>query len=561
MKKALLLGLFSISSALLLAQKPLSIEAEEIAQKLFITSELPKITGHLLHYEEELDKELEVFYYTTQFDSQFPVQKSAEIDPEGNFEIILPYAAPYQKLQIAVSDIYFGEPIIHQGLSISIDLEKYRGKRLLFPSLDGPDADLNQYLQKYTFASAISAATLLTTVHNTNSDRDLSFTEKIEKIKELYASLGTFNKGYIEKNPSPYAWILAEKLNSQMYQDLFSISLRNKIDEPLLKEILAYQPGILSRETIFYYQSINALLSSETQEEKFFRTEKVLNSLITGKPQKDSLQIYLTEYKKRRFKEPYDKEIYKSGAYKYLGPHKQELEQAKLNIHVQKLAKLPSQKANLVAFIGQPDDLWKRETYLRTVLPILTASTYKTRMEAQWEQDKEKVLKLDKVLTQESTQDTAHPYGTQVLHLEGETSLYVSDKTEVEDFLTTVQEVHKGKSIILDIWTTWCGPCLMDMKRSKPIKAKMKDLPVKVIYLCMEDGSGSNLESWKKKVADMGTEGEHILLPKDFAKKFMKHFEFNSYPSYVFIDKNGEIDLEIIQRISMINIEELKKRL
>ncbi|MEL6251151.1 MAG: hypothetical protein AAFR87_03990 [Bacteroidota bacterium] len=41
----------------------------------------------------------------------------------------------------------------------------------------------------------------------------------------------------------------------------------------------------------------------------------------------------------------------------------------------------------------------------------------------------------------------------------------------------------------------------------------------------------------------------------------MSHFKFQAYPSYAFIDKDGNIDLNYVKRISHINLEDLKKKL
>lgn len=93
------------------------------------------------------------------------------------------------------------------------------------------------------------------------------------------------------------------------------------------------------------------------------------------------------------------------------------------------------------------------------------------------------------------------------------------------------------------------------------VKEQMKDLPVNVIYLCMEDNAGSNLANWKETVASKASNGDHIFLPRSFARKFMDHFEFSYYPSYIFIDREGKLDKKFIKRISDIDLEKLKKRL
>ncbi|MEM6806957.1 MAG: hypothetical protein AAF696_36490, partial [Bacteroidota bacterium] len=66
---------------------------------------------------------------------------------------------------------------------------------------------------------------------------------------------------------------------------------------------------------------------------------------------------------------------------------------------------------------------------------------------------------------------------------------------------------------------------------------------------------------WKRTISELLIEGNHIFINGKLGAELMSYFQFSGYPSYVFIDKEGKIDLNYIHSISKINIEDLKKRL
>ena len=130
---------------------------------------------------------------------------------------------------------------------------------------------------------------------------------------------------------------------------------------------------------------------------------------------------------------------------------------------------------------------------------------------------------------------------------------------DAKNLLAAIQNAFPNKTLILDVWATWCGPCIHDMKNSKDSKAALKELAVEVIYLCVEDGSSN--KKWEKTVAGLKTEGTHIFLEKELANSVMDFFDLNSYPSHVFIDKEGNWDTNFIYSIADLDIEQLKIRL
>ncbi|SFG61912.1 TlpA family protein disulfide reductase [Pedobacter insulae] len=62
----------------------------------------------------------------------------------------------------------------------------------------------------------------------------------------------------------------------------------------------------------------------------------------------------------------------------------------------------------------------------------------------------------------------------------------------------------KGKVIYVDLWATWCGPCMQEMPYFEKLKEKYKNNPnVAFVSLSIDDGP----EVWKKSVKDRNAAG------------------------------------------------------
>ncbi|MEM1119989.1 MAG: TlpA disulfide reductase family protein, partial [Bacteroidota bacterium] len=149
--------------------------------------------------------------------------------------------------------------------------------------------------------------------------------------------------------------------------------------------------------------------------------------------------------------------------------------------------------------------------------------------------------------------------GNKILSYPFGAALYRPITNAVDTLLASLQNIFPDKALILDIWATWCGPCINDMKSSKNTKKELGDLPIEVIYLCAEDGSSE--KQWKRTVAGLEITGTHIFLNKKLAKSVMKYFGVTAYPSHIYVNKDGAWDANFIHSIANLNVHLLKKRL
>ncbi|MDB5211483.1 MAG: Thiol-disulfide isomerase or thioredoxin [Sediminibacterium sp.] len=92
----------------------------------------------------------------------------------------------------------------------------------------------------------------------------------------------------------------------------------------------------------------------------------------------------------------------------------------------------------------------------------------------------------------------------------------------------------KGKLIYVDLWATWCGPCLQEMPAYEKLKESYKDNPsISFISLSIDD----NKDAWKKNMQQRNAQGFQWIV--DRAK--LQPYNIMSIPRSILVDKDFHI--------------------
>lgn len=120
-------------------------------------------------------------------------------------------------------------------------------------------------------------------------------------------------------------------------------------------------------------------------------------------------------------------------------------------------------------------------------------------------------------------------------------------KVSLDDF--------KGKLVYIDVWATWCGPCIQEIPALKKLKEDYKGKNVKIISISID--VQKDFDKWKQMVAEKQLKGVQLFADNDWKSEFVKAYGIDAIPRFLLIDKNGNILSADAPRPSDKSIREL----
>jgi len=112
-----------------------------------------------------------------------------------------------------------------------------------------------------------------------------------------------------------------------------------------------------------------------------------------------------------------------------------------------------------------------------------------------------------------------------------------TDYYHFEDLL----ELFKGQNLLIDIWATWCGPCIEEFKYKHHFRPFVDRGDLTVLYISIDKQRWE--KKWRENMKYNQLEGYHVRANNVLIKDMWEFLDgkTGAIPRYVLIDKSGKI--------------------
>lgn len=96
---------------------------------------------------------------------------------------------------------------------------------------------------------------------------------------------------------------------------------------------------------------------------------------------------------------------------------------------------------------------------------------------------------------------------------------------------------HEGKTVIIEVWASWCGDCVKALPKIKELQTNNPDITY--LFISMD----KTPVRWKMGIEKHELKGEHFMANDGMKGVFGRAINLNWIPRYIIIDKTGKIVL------------------
>lgn len=121
---------------------------------------------------------------------------------------------------------------------------------------------------------------------------------------------------------------------------------------------------------------------------------------------------------------------------------------------------------------------------------------------------------------------------------------FIGGNTSLKDF--------KGKYVYIDVWATWCGPCIGEIPSLKKLEHQYKDKNIAFVSISVDQKR--EYDTWRKMVTNKELGGSQLMADNNFKSKFIQDYAISAIPRFILLDPNGDIVSADAQRPSDKNL-------
>lgn len=113
----------------------------------------------------------------------------------------------------------------------------------------------------------------------------------------------------------------------------------------------------------------------------------------------------------------------------------------------------------------------------------------------------------------------------------------------------------KGKLVYIDVWATWCVPCLQEIPSLKKLEEEYHNKGINFVSISIDQKK--DFEKWQKMVKEKELQGIQVFANNDWNSQFVREYNINGIPRFILLDKDGNIITADAPRPSDPNIRTL----
>ena len=108
----------------------------------------------------------------------------------------------------------------------------------------------------------------------------------------------------------------------------------------------------------------------------------------------------------------------------------------------------------------------------------------------------------------------------------------------------------EGKNVLLDIWATWCGPCIQEFEHKEKLASLVEGGNIEFLYISIDKSEWE--DRWKNSIKYNQLDGFHYRADEKFVADMWEALggDEGAIPRYALIDKNGQIFMNTAARPS-----------
>jgi thiol-disulfide isomerase/thioredoxin len=104
--------------------------------------------------------------------------------------------------------------------------------------------------------------------------------------------------------------------------------------------------------------------------------------------------------------------------------------------------------------------------------------------------------------------------------------------------LAALLRQYKGQVVLLDLWASWCVPCLEELPASAAVARRYQDRGLRVLYLSTDQEAAA----WRKALGRLpSNRATHFRFAHPDQARFLQEFEVRMIPRYLVLDRTGAV--------------------